>query len=89
MSTESIITIRALVQLICDKMNVKFEDYVDIVDDRAGKDVAYLLDSSKLRNDFGWEDKINLDEGLKETLSWVDKNLESLSSLPSEYIHKM
>jgi dTDP-glucose 4,6-dehydratase len=88
-STESTITIRALVQLICDKMNVKFEDYVDIVDDRPGKDVAYLLDSSKLRNDFGWEDKINLDEGLKETLSWVDKNLECLSSLPSEYIHKM
>ena len=88
-STESTITIRSLVQLICDKMNVKFEDCVDIVDDRPGKDDAYLLDSSKLRNDLGWKDEINLDRGLKESLSWVDKNLASLSNLPSEYKHKL
>lgn len=88
-STESTITIRALVQLICDNMDVKFKDYVDIVDDRAGKDAAYLLDSSKLRKNFGWKDKINLDEGLKETLAWVDNNIDILDSLPSDYIHKM
>ena len=70
-------------------MNVKFEDCVDIVDDRPGKDDAYLLDSSKLRNDLGWKDEINLDRGLKESLSWVDKNLARLSNLPSEYKHRI
>ena len=88
-SSDWTISIRALVQRICDMTNVEFKDLVQDTKDRLGKDQSYLLDSSKLRNDFGWEDKINLDEGLKETLSWVDKNLESLSSLPSEYIHKM
>lgn len=35
------------------------------VPDRLGKDYAYLLDSTKLRK-LGWQDKINLVEGLKE-----------------------
>ena len=88
-SSVQTISIRALVQRICDMTNVEFKDLVQDTEDRLGKDQSYLLDSSKLRKDFGWEDKINLDEGLKETLSWVDKNLASLSSLSSEYIHKM
>ena len=88
-SSDQTISIRALVQRICDMTNVEFKDLVQDTEDRLGKDQSYLLDSSKLRKDFGWQDKINLDEGLKETLSWVDKNLECLSSLPSEYIHKM
>ena len=88
-SSVQTISIRALVQRICDMTNVEFKDLVQDTEDRLGKDQSYLLDSSKLRNDFGWQDNITLDEGLKETLSWVDKNLECLKSLPSEYIHKM
>ncbi len=36
-------------QFICDRMGAKFEDCVDIVDERLGKDAAYTLNSAKLR----------------------------------------
>jgi len=47
-----------------------------------------LLDSSKIRQELDWSDKIKLEEGLKETLDWVDKNLDVLQTLPADYIHK-
>jgi dTDP-glucose 4,6-dehydratase len=87
-STKSTITIRNLVQLICDKMNVKFEDYVDIVDDRPGKDAAYLLDSSKVREELNWKDKITLDQGVDEVIGWVDSNINKLKNEVDYYIHK-
>ena len=61
---------------------------MNVSDDRLGKDQAYLLDSNKLRNDFSWQNEINLEEGLKDTLSWVDNNLDLLKQLPADYVHK-
>jgi dTDP-glucose 4,6-dehydratase len=61
---------------------------VEVSEDRLGKDQAYLLDSTKLRENFTWQDKINLEQGLIDTLSWVDNNIEILKSLPADYIHK-
>jgi dTDP-glucose 4,6-dehydratase len=87
-STKDTITIRNLVQLICNKMEVKFNDYVDIVDDRAGKDAAYLLNSSKLRGEMNWKDLISLDQGIEETIDWVTSNLEVLKTEVDHYIHK-
>jgi dTDP-glucose 4,6-dehydratase len=61
---------------------------VNVSDDRLGKDQAYLLNSNKLRNDFTWQNEINLEEGLKDTLRWVDNNLDLLKKLPADYVHK-
>ena len=61
---------------------------VEVSEDRLGKDQAYLLDSGKLRENFTWQDKINLEQGLTDTLSWIDNNIEVLKSLPADYIHK-
>ena len=88
-STNQTISIKSLVHKICDMTKVEFNEVVELADDRLGKDQSYLLDSSKLRDEFAWRDQINLDEGLKETLSWVDNNLETLKSLPYEYLHKI
>jgi dTDP-glucose 4,6-dehydratase len=59
-----------------------------VSDDRLGKDQAYLLDSAKIRRELAWADTVSLDEGLKETLAWVDSNLSILKTLPADYIHK-
>jgi dTDP-glucose 4,6-dehydratase len=67
---------------------IQFDDLVEMSEDRLGKDQAYLLDSSKLRNDLGWCDTVSLEAGLQETLSWVDNNLEILREQPQTYIHK-
>ncbi len=87
-STNDTVSIRGLVEKICDLTNTSFSDLVNVSDDRLGKDQAYLLDSNKLRNDFSWQNEINLEEGLKDTLSWVDNNLDLLKQLPADYVHK-
>lgn len=41
-----------------------------IVPDRPGHDRRYLLDSSKLRRELGWEPGIEFERGLRETVAW-------------------
>jgi dTDP-glucose 4,6-dehydratase len=41
-----------------------------IVPDRPGHDRRYLLDSSKLRTELGWEPAFDFDEGLRATVEW-------------------
>lgn len=87
-STNDTISIKGLVEKICELTNIKFNDLVEVTEDRLGKDQAYLLDSNKLRNDLKWVDNVNLENGLIDTLNWVDKNLDELKNLPADYIHK-
>lgn len=87
-STRDTVSIRALVEKIADLTQTPFKDLAEVSEDRLGKDQAYLLESSKIRQDLGWSDRVSLDDGLKETLAWVDANLEVLKTLPADYIHK-
>jgi len=87
-STDMFISIRDLVELICKTMKVDFTKLVEIVDERPGKDAAYLLDSSKLRKELTWVDSIGLEEGIGETIDWINDNFEELKKQPFEYIHK-
>lgn len=87
-STNDIVTIRGLVEQICETMNVDFETCVDVAEDRLGKDQAYILGSEKIRNELGWSDKISLVDGLGETIDWVKNNLDTLKAQPQSYIHK-
>lgn len=87
-STRDTVSIRALVEKIADLTQTSFTDLAEVSEDRLGKDQAYLLESSKIRQDLGWSDRVSLDDGLKETLAWVDANLEVLKTLPADYIHK-
>lgn len=87
-STTETISILDLVKKVCELTGVKLEDIATVSEDRLGKDQAYLLESSKLRTELGWKDKISLDQGLEETLAWIDNNLEVLKTLPADYIHK-
>jgi dTDP-glucose 4,6-dehydratase len=47
-----------------------------IVPDRPGHDRRYLLDSSKLRRELGWEAEIGWEDGLRETVEWYAANRE-------------
>jgi dTDP-glucose 4,6-dehydratase len=87
-STTEIVTVRELVERICAKLGSRFEDCVEIVGERLGKDAAYLLDSSKLRTSLGWRDSVALDAGLDECIAWVRDNLEVLKTQPQNYEHK-
>ena len=87
-STNEVVSIRELVERICAKLNVRFEDHVEVVGERLGKDSAYHLDSTKLRTELGWEDHIGLDQGLEECVFWVRTHFDALKAQPYDYIHK-
>ena len=87
-STRETVSIRGLVEQICVSMGKKFEEVVEVSEDRLGKDEAYLLDSQKIRNDLGWAEQFSLEEGILHTLEWLDNNLEILQEQPDSYIHK-
>lgn len=87
-STNEIVTVRELVERICRKLGAKFEDSVEVVGERMGKDAAYMLDSGKLRQSLGWKDTVTLDAGLDESIAWVKKHFDELKQLPFDYIHK-
>lgn len=87
-STDRVVEIRQLVRMICERMGARFEECVEVVGERLGKDDAYQLDSSKIRRELGWNDQVSLERGLDETIAWVDRWLEELKRLPCDYVHK-
>lgn len=87
-STDRMISIRDVVELICKMMNRQIEDVCEISEDRPGKDAAYLLDATKLKTTLDWQSSVSLESGIERTISWVSENLEALKQAPFEYIHK-
>jgi len=87
-STSRNISIRAVVEMIAEQLNISFEDNVEIVGERLGKDAAYLLDNSKAKEKLGWEPKISLEQGIEGTIKWIKDNLEIIKQQPLDYIHK-
>jgi dTDP-glucose 4,6-dehydratase len=45
-----------------------------IVPDRPGHDRRYLLDSSKLRRELGWQPEVGWEDGLRDTVTWYAEN---------------
>ena len=70
----------ALVKMICEILDSKFPDLnphskqIQFVNDRAGHDFRYSLDSSKIRNELGWTPSVKMDQGLVETVNWYVLN---------------
>lgn len=87
-STERIITIKKLVKMCCSIMNLEFEDFCQITEDRAGKDAAYKLDVTHIRSKLSWRDEISLEDGLSRTYDWVSENLNEILKYPLNYQHR-
>jgi dTDP-glucose 4,6-dehydratase len=87
-STQLLVSIREVVSKIATMTGKALEDLADVGEERLGKDQAYMLESTRLRTELGWCDKVALDEGLERTLAWVDRHLDILANAPADYIHK-
>ena len=61
---------------------------VEVSPDRPRKDAAYLLDSGKAKKEFGWVPKVSLEDGIDETIHWIENNFDDLIKEPMEYLHK-
>lgn len=87
-SGNELISIADCVKQIVSSLNKSFEDCVVTGPERAGKDTTYMLNSNKIRSSLGWSDKINLNEGIKETIEWMERFKHAFSELPTNYVHK-
>lgn len=54
----------------------KSEDLIQYVTDRAGHDMRYAIDPTKIKNELGWEPETTFDEGIKRTIQWYLDNKE-------------
>lgn len=87
-STNRIVTIKKIVQMCCSIMNIDFDNFCQNTTDRDGKDAAYKLDTSQIRNELGWNYQIGLEDGLARTYDWVNNNLSEILKSPFNYQHR-
>ena len=66
-------TIDEIADLVLDTLG-KPDSLKTIVPDRPGHDRRYLLDSTKMRRELGWEPTIEFDQGLRATVEWYAAN---------------
>ena len=79
-----------LVLLLCKTMDEKLgreagtsEKLITYVTDRAGHDLRYAIDATKLKNELGWEPSLQFAEGLERTVDWYLTNDEWLENVTS------
>jgi len=59
------------------------EKLITYVTDRAGHDLRYAIDSSKLKEELGWEPSLQFEAGIEKTVAWYLENQEWLASITS------
>lgn len=79
-----------LISLLCSILDEKLgiapkssEKLVTYVKDRAGHDLRYAIDSSKISNELGWEPSVDFKTGLKQTVDWYLANEAWLKNIIS------
>ena len=79
-----------LIRLLCEIMDENLgrdkgtsEKLITYVKDRAGHDLRYAIDSSKLQNELGWVPSLQFDEGLRKTVKWYLDNEDWLNNVTS------
>ncbi len=56
---------------------------ITYVTDRAGHDLRYAIDSTKLKNELGWEPSLQFEEGIELTVKWYLENKEWMDNVTS------
>lgn len=79
-----------LVHLLCDTMDNKLgnevgtsRELITYVTDRAGHDLRYAIDASKLMNELGWAPSVTFEQGLEKTVDWYLNNWEWIENITS------
>jgi dTDP-glucose 4,6-dehydratase len=77
-----------LIRLLCKIMDKKLgreqgesEKLITFVTDRAGHDLRYAIDSSKLQRELGWKPSLQFEEGLEKTVDWYLENEQWLNNV--------
>lgn len=82
-------TVADTVRYVCDRLGVAFERATRLVNERLGQDAKYLLDPSKAAAELGWKPRVTFEQGVDETLEWIDANWTDIQREPLAYQHKI
>jgi|TARA_B110000483_G_scaffold9477_1_gene11253 dTDP-glucose 4,6-dehydratase len=88
-----------LIKTLCAVMDSKLgrqvgesEKLISYVTDRAGHDMRYAIDASKLQDELGWTPSLQFEEGISKTIDWYLTNQDWLDNVTSgtyqEYYNK-
>ena len=88
LSPNSGISVRQVVETVAERMGMKFDEAVEIVNERPGQDAAYVIDATKARRELEWAPEIDFAKGIDEVVAWVEENWDVLRNEPWEYQHK-
>ncbi len=79
-----------LIKVICKVMDKKLgramgtsEKLITYVTDRAGHDLRYAIDATKIMNELGWKPSLQFEEGIELTIDWYIQNEEWLNHVTS------
>ncbi len=77
-----------LIKVICKTMDHKLgrpagtsEKLITYVTDRAGHDLRYAIDATKIMNELGWKPSLQFEEGIELTVDWYLKNKEWIENI--------
>jgi dTDP-glucose 4,6-dehydratase len=84
-----------IVRLLCQTMDRKLgresgtsEQLITFVKDRAGHDLRYAIDATKLTNELGWKPSLQFEEGIEKTIDWYLANEAWLNNVTSGQYQK-
>ncbi|MFB0925037.1 MAG: dTDP-glucose 4,6-dehydratase [Vicingaceae bacterium] len=79
-----------LIKVMCKVMDEKLdrpvgesEQLITYVTDRAGHDMRYAIDATKLKDELGWVPSLQFEEGIRNTIDWYLKNEEWMNNITS------
>ena len=78
--------VRVLIRTVDRLLGRKEDEDMDLityVTDRAGHDLRYAIDSTKLQRELGWEPSLQFEEGIEKTVRWYLDNQEWLDNVTS------
>ena len=78
--------VRVLCRILDKKLNRvegESEQLITFVKDRAGHDLRYAIDASKIKRELGWEPSLQFEEGIEKTIDWYLANEEWLNNVTS------
>ena len=77
-----------LIKVMCKVMDKKLgreegtsEKLITYVTDRAGHDLRYAIDSTKLQDELGWKPSLQFEEGIEKTIEWYMQNEDWLKNV--------
>ena len=88
---ENIRLVHELCRIMAHEKDTDIEHYKQLithVHDRPGHDRRYAINCDRIKNELGWKQTVNFEQGLKKTVQWYIQNREWVDHVKSgEYLH--